>query len=152
MATITMIVGTRTSLTVTNLNSAASGEYDHSAALNFTTNDPLDCLIEVTITPNTTPSGNKQAVVFALGSLDGTNYETGPADEATSTTNEPDMTYVGSVPVNDTGAHRGVFSLAAAFGGVLPQYAKIVIKNDTGVALAASGNTVYYSEVTGDAT
>lgn len=149
MATMTMVVGTRTSLTVTNLNSAAAGEYNHSAAINCTTNDPLDIIIEATFTPVTTPAGNKQVVVFALGSLDGTNYETGPADESTTTTNEPDMTYVGTVPINDTGAHTGLFSLAAAFGGVLPQYVKIVTKNDQTIALAASGNTVYYSEVTG---
>lgn len=150
MGAITQIVGARTSLTTTALNSLGNGTYVSAGTLNHTTNDPLDVIIEVTVTPGTV-SGNKQVVVFAKGSLDGTNFESGPESGAT-TTDEPNLTFVGTVPCNtNSTAQTGMFSLAAAFAGALPQQTKIIIKNDSGAALAASGHSVYYAEVTGNA-
>ena len=103
-------------------------------------------MIEVTATPGTV-SGNKQLVVFAKASLDGTNYSTGP-ESGTTTTDEPDLYYVGTVPLNTSSAvQTKTFSLAASLGGLLPYASKIIIKNDSGAALAASGNSVYYSEI-----
>lgn len=147
MATITSIVGTRTSLTVTGLGTLASATYVLSNAITHTTNDPLDVIVEVEVATTNTPSGNKQLVVFAKGSLDGTNFGSGP-ESGTTTTDEPDLHFVGTVPMNTaTTTHRKFFSLAAAFGGVLPQQTKLVLKNDLGVALTSGA--VYTSEVTG---
>jgi len=148
MADITAVVGTRTALTTSALNSLASATYVAAGTINHTTNDPLDVLVEVSVTPGTV-SGNKQVLVFAKGSLDGTNFSTGP-ESGTTATDEPNLTFVGAVPcgTNST-AQAGIFSLAAAFGGVLPQQSRIVIKNDTGAALAASGHSVHYAEVKG---
>ena len=148
MATITLVTGSRTSLTTSAMDSLANVTYVSAGTINHTTNDPLDVLIEVKVTPGTV-SGNKQVVVFAKGSLDGTNFESGP-ESGTTTTDEPNLTFIGTVPcgTNST-AQTGVFSLASAFGGSLPQQTKIVIKNDSGAALAGSGHSVYYSEVTG---
>ena len=151
MATITLITGTRTSLTTSALNSLASGTYVSAGTITHTTNDPIDVLLEVYATPGTV-SGNKQLVVFAQGSLDGTNFETGPTS-GTTATDEPNLTFVGTVPLNTNSTlQRGLFSLASVFGGVLPQQTKIIVKNDSGAALASSGHGVYYSEVTGDST
>ena len=148
MATLTATVGTRTSLTTTAMDSLGSATYVSCGTLNHTTNKPLDCLIEVKVTPGTV-SGNKQVVVFAKKSLDGTNFESGP-ESGTTTTDEPDLSYVGTIPCNSNStAQTRIFSLAAVFGGVLPQQTKIIVKNDSGAALAASGHSVYYSEVTG---
>jgi hypothetical protein len=85
--------------------------------------------------------------VFAKGSLDGTNFGSGPESSTTATTNESDLHFVGSLPMNDTTAHRKVFSLAAAYGGVLPTKTKLVLKNDLGVTLTAG--SVQISEVWG---
>ena len=146
MATVKQVVGTRTALTTTALNSLASGNYVAAGTLTHNTNQPLDVLIEVTATPGTV-SGNKQLVVFAKVSLDGTNYSTGPESGAT-TTDEPDLYYVGSLPLNTSStAQTKTFSLAAALGGRLPYASKIVVKNDSGAALAASGHSVYTSEI-----
>lgn len=148
MATITSVVGTRTSLTTTALDSLASNTYVSAGTISHATNDPLDVLIEVKATPGTV-AGNKQLVVFAQGSLDGTNFESGPVS-GTTTTDEPNLTYIGTVPCNTNAvAQTGIFSLATAFQGTLPLSTKIIIKNDTGAALAATGHSVYYSEVTG---
>ena len=148
MADITLVVGARTELTTSALNSLGSGTYVSAGTLNHTTNDPVDVLIDVAVTPGTV-SGNKQVLVFAKASLDGTNFSTGP-ESGTTTTDEPNLIFVGAIPCNTNSAQqRGVFSLAAAFGGVLPQQSKIIIKNDTGAALASSGHSVHYSEVKG---
>lgn len=151
MATITLVTGARTSLTTTAMDSLANGTYVAAGTLNHTTNDPVDVLLEVKVTPGTV-SGNKQVVVFAKGSLDGTNFQSGP-ENGTTTTDEPNLKCLGTIPcgTNST-AQTGVFSLATAFGGVLPQQTKIIVKNDSGAALAASGHSVYYSEVTGAST
>lgn len=146
MATIKSEVQTASALTVTNLSTLASATYAVSNTITHSTNDPLDVLIDVSVTTGTTPTGNKQVVVFAKGSIDGTNFGSGP-ESGTTTTDEPDLHYVGSVPMNTAAAHRKIFSLAAAYGGVLPQATKLVFKNDLGVALTAA--TIQVSEVWG---
>ena len=147
MATVTSVVGTRTSLTTTALNSLASATYVSAGTLTHNTNKPMDVLIDVSITAPGTVSGNKQLVVFAQRSLDGTNFETGPTS-GTTTTDEPDLTFVGVVPLNTVSVvHSKQFSLAAAYGGTIPYASKIIVKNDCGTALPASTHSVYYSEV-----
>lgn len=137
MATIKSEVQTAASLTVTGLGTLASATYVTSATLTHSTNDPLDVLVEITVATTNTPAGNKQVIVFAKGSLDGTNFSSGP-ESGTTATDEPDLYFVGVVPVNTaTTTHRKTFSLAAAFGGVLPLATKIVLKNDLGVALTS---------------
>lgn len=146
MATVKQVVGSRTSLTTTALNSLASATFVSAGTITHNTNQPLDVLLEVTATPGTV-SGNKQLVVFAKISLDGTNFTSGP-ESGTTTTDEPDLFFVGTVPLNtNSTAQTKTFSLAAALGGVLPYASKIIVKNDSGAALAASGNSVYYSEI-----
>lgn len=146
MATVKQVVGSRTSLTTSALNSLASATFVSAGTITHNTNQPLDVLVEVTATPGTV-SGNKQLVVFAKISLDGTNFTSGP-ESGTTTTDEPDLFFVGTVPLNtNSTAQTKTFSLAAALGGVLPYASKIIVKNDSGAALAASGNSVYYSEI-----
>ena len=146
MATIKQVVGTRTSLTTTALNSLASGTYVSCGSITHNTNQPLDVLLEVSALPGTV-SGNKQLLVFAKASLDGTNQTTGP-DTGATTTDEPNLYFVGTLPLNtNTTSQTRMFSLAAAFGGVLPYASEIVVRNDSGAALNASGGSVYYSEI-----
>lgn len=146
MATIKQVVGTRTSLTTTALNSLASSTYVSCGTIIHNTNQPLDVLIEVTATPGTV-SGNKQLLVFAKASLDGTNQSTGP-ETGTSTVNEPNLYFVGTLPLNTNAASQTkMFSLASAYGGRLPYASEIVVRNDSGAALNASGGSVYYSEI-----
>lgn len=149
MASITAIVGTRTSLTTTALNSLASATYVSAGTIDLTTADPLDVLVEVAATPGTV-AGNKQVVVFAKVSLDGTNWTTGP-ETGTTTTDEPNLKFLGTVPCNTNSTQQvNTLSVMSAIGYV-PPHLEIVIKNDTGAALAASGHSVYYSTITGNA-
>jgi hypothetical protein len=144
MSVVKQVVGTRTSLTVTGLSTLASATYVQSNDYDCTTNQPLDLLVELAITPGTV-SGNKQAVLFATASLDGTNYSTGPTS-GTTTTDEPDLFFIGSLPLNTAStAQRRIFSVAAVFGGMLPAHLKFVVKNDSGAAFTAG--TVFTSEI-----
>ncbi len=114
----------------------------------LTTPDPLDVLIEVSATPGTT-SGNRQVVVFARVSIDGTNYSTGPVS-GTTATDEPNLKFLGTVPCNTNATlQRNVLSVMSSLG-YIPTHLEIVIKNDTGAALAATGHAVHYSTVVGD--
>jgi hypothetical protein len=131
--------GSATALTVTGLNSLAAAAYATSNAVDNTTNLYLDYLIELTIA-NVAEAGNLQAAVYAISSLDGTNYSDNQSG------NQPyAFKYVGMLPLNGTGPWRSAaMSVSAAFNGSIPPYFKIVILNDAGVTLAASGNSVQY--------
>ena len=148
MATITMITGTRTSLTTTALNSLAAATYVNAGTLDLTTVDPLDVLVEVSATPGTV-AGNKQLVVFAKVSLDGINWTTGP-ESGSSATDEPNLKFLGVVSLNSNATSQtNTLSVVSALG-YIPPYIEVICKNDSGATLAASGHSVHYSTVVGN--
>lgn len=133
---------TRTS--VGTLGTLANSTYLNVGTITHNTNKNVACWIEVTATPGTV-SGNKQLLVFAQRSVDGTNYETGPTS-GTTATDEPNLCYLGALPLNSNStAQTKLFDLGAAYGGSMPYASKIIVKNDSGAAL--SSGTVYYSEL-----
>lgn len=144
MATIKQVVGARTALTVTGLSTLASGTYATSAAYPANTNQPLDVIVEVDVATTNTPAGNKQLAVFVQESLDGTNFRSGPGS-GTTTTDEPNLRFLGTVPMNSvTTTQIGTFSVAQALG-YCPYAFKIVLKNDLGVSLTSG--TAYTAEI-----
>lgn len=144
MGVVTQIVGTRTSLTVTGFSTLASATYVASATYTANTNKPLDVVVEVECATTNTPAGNKQVNVFVQESLDGTNFRSGPTS-GTSTTDEPNLRFLGTVPMNSlTTTQRGTFSVAQALG-YCPHSLKIVLRNDLGVALTSGA--VFTSEI-----
>lgn len=150
MATAKESLGTLTALTTSALNSLAGATYVSAGTITHAASGkvPLDVLIEVEVTPGTV-SSNRQVVVFARTSLDGTAFSTGPVS-GTTATDEPNLRFVGVVPCNTNATQQlGHFSLRAAFG-FIPHSTQIVVKNETGAALAASGHAVRYQEVVGD--
>jgi hypothetical protein len=152
MSTAKELLGTRTSLTTTALDSLAGATYVSAGTITHASSSkvPLDCLLEVKVTPGTV-SSNKQVVVFAKVSLDGSNQTTGP-ESGTTTTDEPNLKFIGVVPCNtNSAAQTNIFSLRGALG-FIPYASEIVVKNETGASLASSGHHVYYQDVTGDLT
>lgn len=145
MATFKSEVLSRTSLTVTGLNSLASGTYVASSAYNCSTNDNEDVLIEVRLATTNTPASLKQCSVFLKVTLNGTDYSTGP-ESGTTTTDEPDLIRLGApVPMNTASTdHVGIYSVKAALG-FIPHSFKLIVKNEIGVALTSG--TVFTSEV-----
>lgn len=149
MATITAIAGTRTTLTTSALNSLAASTYVSAGTIDVTAIDPIDTVVEVEATPGTV-SGNKQLLVFAQVSFDNTNFSTGPVS-GTTATDEPNLRFLGVLPLNTNSTlQRGAFSVMSALGYV-PPYFKIIVKNDSGAALASSGHAVYHTSYTGNA-
>lgn len=131
---------TADSTLATALNSLASGSTATGVAINVTTNNPLDVLYEITIDPGTT-SGNYQALVYAISSLDGTNW-------SDSTNLAQNAAYVGMIYLPSTSIVRSkAMSIAAAFGGTLPRHFKVLVKNDSGAAFDGSNNAAQYEEV-----
>ena len=146
MATIKSQVQTTSTLTVTGLSTLTSAAYVVSNTITHITNEPLDVLVDVSVTVGTV-SSNKQVIIFAKQSIDGVNFSSGP-ESGTTTTDEPDLYWIGSIPTNaNSTAYRRVFSLANAYGGILPHSSKLVIKNETGAALTAG--SVQIAEVWG---
>jgi hypothetical protein len=148
MATITVKAGTRTTLTTSALNSLGNGTYVSAGTVDVSATDPIDVVIEVEVTPGTV-SSNKQLVVFLKPSFDNTNFGTGP-ETGTTTTDEANLRFLGTVPLNTNSTQqRKSFSVAACLGYV-PPYFKPICKNESGAALAASGHAVYYTTFVGD--
>lgn len=145
MADITAVPGARTALTTTALNALASASYASAGVLNLSSINPLDVVVEVEATPGTV-AGNRQLLVFARVSFDGTNYSTGPTSGSTAT-DEPNLRFLGSVPLNTNATlQRNALSVMSALGFV-PPWLEVVVKNDSGAAL--SGGAVYYATYTG---
>lgn len=140
MATTTYAQGARSSA-VLALGTLASATYVTSSAIDLGTAIPYDVTFEVEANANGSPSGNKQLVLFAKFSLDNSNWGSGP-ESGTTTTEEPDLHWIGTLPMNDTNDHRKFFSLS---GMPIARYMKLVAKNDLGVALT-SGN-VYRADI-----
>lgn len=149
MGAITTAWGSKTTLTTSALNSLASATYVNAGTIDLTTPDPLDVAVEVEATPGAV-SGNKQLVVFAKASFDGTDFSTGP-ETGTTATDEPNLYLLGVLPLNTNSTQqRKAFSVISALGFV-PPHLEVVIKNDSGAALAASGHMVSYALLTGNA-
>mgnify|MGYP000723991003 CR=1 FL=1 len=113
---------------------AACGGSDPAAATGVTVAVYADGLVTgasiTKITLTATPGGVTQdltynaatganLMLFLVQSLDGTNYTSGPTS-GTTTTDEPDLTFLGSIPVNTASVtHTKSFSIGAAYGGAL---------------------------------
>jgi hypothetical protein len=101
-------------------------------------------IIEVDAATTNTPAGNKQLVVFLQESIDNTNFRSGPTS-GTTVTREPNLLLLGVLPITTASTTEiATFSIYQQLG-YRPNYFKIIIKNDLGVALTSG--TVWTSEV-----
>jgi hypothetical protein len=147
--------GTSTGITITAASLASASVRSSAAVTSGTTNNTTDYLISVNVlTTATAPSGNKQVVVYAYRSEDGTNYQGDSSivdnvdgtDKALTAIGSPtNLTFLGTVQLNQgTNAVtiRQVFSLSQAFGSIPPKWG-IVLQNDAGTALGATVTATY---------
>lgn len=146
--------GTPTAIAVTSMNSLASSTTNGISSASVTTpttDNTADCFVQVHASLGTfTASATTGIYVWAYGSVDGTDWPTGfsGTDQAitglTPTTGNQ-LRFLGYIPgVSATVVKSQPFSIAAAFGGVLPPRWALAIQNQTGVALAASGHVAEY--------
>lgn len=164
MATANVAYATSAGITCT-VTSLADGGYRESAAVDNGTNLYMDALVSGSIQVGAVAADGTISI-FAYGSVDGgTVYSGGLAgtDETITWGTTPSTSSVegfnnlkllGVVSVDTTDDNNdiefGPFSVAAAFGGVLPKSWGIVVLNETGVALHATGtnNTFDYTGIT----
>lgn len=155
MADIKIKYGSEQTLTVTNLHDLASSAVTgwQSAAVDNATTDLYDDVMVYFVLDfaNTAAANSKGVYVFAYSGI-GTSY-TNPCTGSEGTITLPDVTAnalslatVGFIPyvTTDEVVESKHFSIAQAFGGVMPQKWGIVLMNYSGAALAASGNTAKY--------
>lgn len=149
--------GTTQTLTAT-VASLTNGSARSSAAVNNTASLYEDVLLFVTITPNTAgTSGTGYVNVFGYGSIDGTNFpESGVGTDAAATlSTPPNLPLLAQLTVNANSCTRanfkyGPFSFCRTFGlDRLPPYWGVVIQNNSGATLAASGQSITYLPVNG---
>lgn len=145
MATIREKFDASTNITVT-LASLANNSARESNVVDNTSNLYVDVLLMLQVKlPAGSPSGSIN--IYAFGSEDGTNYgdnAAGTGDAALTMRSPTNLVLVGIINTPTSGAltyKSQPFSLARAFGGMLPRKWGIVVENKTGLAFdATEGN------------
>lgn len=118
----------------------ATGSARSSAAVDNTSNLFLDALVQVQIKSNAAGTlATGYVNVYAYGTTDGgTTYAEGAGTDAAITlTSPPNVKLIGrlNVVANATTYKSEPFSVAAAFGGSMPDHWGIIIENQSGAAL-----------------
>lgn len=141
------------SFTITHLNNLASSQTVgwQSDFVENSVNLYIDALVQVVLDfANTAPANDKCAYVYAYAALSCayTNPCSG-AEGCITITNPSTMKLIGILPYNtaDEAVESSLFSVAQAFGGILPTKWGVVVINFSGAAVGASGNKVTYRPV-----
>ncbi len=135
--------GTSTAITIT-LASLATASSRESTAVDNTTNLYIDALLYVAVKLQAgSPASNKAIYVYGYASEDGTNYtDNATGSDAALTLRSPsNLRLIGVIAAPDSGGltYKGVFSVAQAFGGLMPRKWGVVILNSTNITLSATG-------------
>lgn len=145
-------------ITLAGLASGAAS-CQESTAVDNTTNLYLDALVYLAIRTGAGAMANDMAIyIYGAGSEDGANYtDNATGSNAALTLRSPtnlEPLAVISTPTSAT-TYKKVFSVARAFGGILPKRWSIIVNNFTGQSLDATpaNHTAeysgFYSTVTG---
>lgn len=150
--------GTNNQTITCTFNSLTNNSARASTVIDNTSNLWVDALVQLIISsPTASTSATGYLVVYAYGTANnGSNYSdsaTG-SDAGITLTVPPNVRPIGLINVvaNSTVYNAGPFSVAAAFGGVLPQKWGIIIENKTGGTMNSSGNSSFYQGVAGSYT
>lgn len=151
MATVTTNYTAAASLTLT-VTSLADGGYRESTAVDNSSNKYVDAMVGGKIQIGA-PSADGTIAIYAYGSYDGTEYTAGVTGTdgtitwgttgSTGLDGFNNLPLLGVVSVDATDDNDdcrwGPFSVAQAFGGVLPTKWGVIVKNSTGASLHATG-------------
>lgn len=145
--TIKALYGTNNQAITISLASLTNTSAQQSTAIDNSSNLFLDALVTVKVKSGASGTSSTGAVrVYAYGTTDGgTTYSDGASgtNGSITLTSPANMRLIGLINVvaNATSYVGGPFSVAAAFGGVLPDHWGIVVENVTGATLdATAGN------------
>lgn len=155
MSNIKTAYGTSNQAITCTLTSLANGSRRQSAAVDNTSNLFLDALVALKLKSGSSGTSSAgRADVYAYGTVDGgTDYSDGAtgSDAAITLTGPPNMRLIGTVNMvaNSTTYVAGPFSVAQAFGGVLPDHWGIVVDNESGSAFDGTVASAFYQGVYG---
>lgn len=153
MSTTKALYGTNNQTITCTITSLANNGQQGSAAVDNTTNLYIDALVEVIVKTNAAgTSATGYVNIWAYGTANGgTNYSDGVTgtNAGQTLTNPPNVKLIGTISAvaNATQYVGGPFSVAAAFGGILPDHWGIVVENKTGAALDAAVGSAFYQGV-----
>ena len=154
MADIKAKYGTSTQTITITVASLATAGARESTAIDNTTNVFLDALVLVKLKSGAASTAATGYVnVYAYGTADGGSTYSGTAtgtDAAITLTVPPNSRLIGVMNmVANATTYKAIFSVAQAFGGVLPDHWGIIIENQSGGTLDATGgnHSVVYQGV-----
>lgn len=144
-------------ITVASLTNTSAQQ---STAIDNTSNLWLDALVQLKIKSGaSSTSASGFLTIYAYGTADGgTTYSDGATgtNGSITLTAPTNMRILGTMYIvsNATTYYSTPFSVASSFGGILPQKWGIVIVNNTGGTLDATGGShaVFYQGVAGSYT
>ena len=146
-----MAYGTETSITATRLNSAATGTAFCLPAVSFSTSPPHDCHIWLEVDLNSTgvdSAGYLQ--IYVVESTDGGTDFTDNIDPTSGSDQISSIKNAKLVAAPDANANSQVVEIAIDMrrhlGGLAKDWA-VVVRNESGAALAASGHAATYRRV-----
>lgn len=153
MSTIKAAYGTSNQAFTCTITSLTSTSQRQSTAVDNTSNLFLDALVFVKVkSASASTSATGVVNVYAYATADGgTTYSDSASgtDGSITLTSPPNMKLIGVINVvaNSTTYNAGPFSVANAFGGILPDHWGIVIENKTGATLDASIGSAWYQGI-----
>ncbi len=125
---------TEVAYTITLASLATNGIAQSNA---ITPGGEFDHLVQVDIASITPTEVPPYVNVYVISSNDNTTFD--------DTNQAANMRRLGSIDCTSMAQARSKsFSVAAAFGGMLPKFYKLAVENKTGVSFAASGNSAGY--------
>jgi hypothetical protein len=129
MADLRLTYSADTPITATNIATLANAATGTADTVDNTANLFIDALVEMIVTPAAAPSATGYAEIYVKGSIDNTDFD-----------DDNNHKWVGSVAMGSTAttARKRVFSVASAFGGAMPPYWQVFVRNTTGAAFASA--------------
>lgn len=157
MTTATPLYGTTTAMTITLTGLASDTSLvagRQSTVADNGSDDAIDALVGGKVTTGTTPTASRQIEVWLFGIYDDTEYSGGAGGSDAALT--PDaksllklLTIIPTTNTSDKTYRWGPFSVAQAFGGVMPEKWGVYIVHNTAVNLnaTATNHEVVYTSV-----
>ena len=133
MANITALYGSSTTVTVTGLATLANGSTVTSPTIDNTSDLNLDALVEIEVATASGATATGYVEIFIKASVNGTDFDDDNNDKWAGTVN---------LVTAGVATRRRMVSVASSFGGAMPPYWQIRIRNSTGGAFTAA--TVLY--------
>lgn len=153
MSSIKEAFGSSNQAITITLTSLANAGARQSTSVDNSSNLFLDALVFLKIkSASGSVSATGYAYVYAYGSVDGgTTFSDSASgtDGSITLTVPPNMRLIGVINMVavSTTYEAGPFSVAAAFGGILPAEWGIVVVNNTGAAFDGTTASAYYQGV-----